>query len=320
VVELLLELEHDKYKDYVLDDGSVIFELDKLSYGYVEAAHYWWEELKDKFEKDDYAVSKKDKWVFIKRKGEQVSFCGTTVDDCLFVCMRDKEWIKQQILLLENAFQEVTVESGNEIGLVGMQIRMDRELKQFVITQPKHVERFIEKFKVTKGAPTPALGKLMGDNIDSPLLADQADYMSKCAMLMYASQRTYPEICPVPIKLSTKDNKATKEDMEKAIRVAECIYVCKDTHKLVLQPKSLKLISAADASYAEHTDGKSHSGGVVGFELDASCNFGFVSSKQLVVAKSAGEAELIAHNMIGDLVEWAREMLKNSGIHSRKYP
>ncbi len=59
VVELLLELEHDKYKDYVLKDGSVIVEMDKLSYGYVEAAHYWWEELKDKFEKDDYAVSKK---------------------------------------------------------------------------------------------------------------------------------------------------------------------------------------------------------------------------------------------------------------------
>jgi len=94
VVELLLELEHDKYKDYVLKDGSVIVEMDKLSYGYVEAAHYWWEELKDKFEKDDYTVSKKDKCVFIKRKEDKVSFCAIRVDDCLFVCTKDNEWIK----------------------------------------------------------------------------------------------------------------------------------------------------------------------------------------------------------------------------------
>jgi hypothetical protein len=56
----------------------------------------------------------------------------------------------------------------------------------------------------------------------------------------------------------------------------------------------LNLVSAADASYAEHPDGKSHSGGAVGFESDSSCYFEFVSSKQPVVAKSAGEAELIA--------------------------
>jgi len=32
----------------------MIVEMNKLSYGYVEAVHYWWEELKDKFEKDGY--------------------------------------------------------------------------------------------------------------------------------------------------------------------------------------------------------------------------------------------------------------------------
>jgi hypothetical protein len=66
---------------------------------------------------------------------------------------------------------------------------------------------------------------------------------------------------------------------------------------------NLKLVSATDASYAKHPDGKSHSGGVVGFVLKSSCSFTFVSSKQPVVAKSAGEAELIAQNKVGDLFE-----------------
>ncbi len=38
-----------------------------------------------------------------------------------------------------------------------------------------------------------------------------------------------------------------------------------------------------------------------------------VSSKQPVVAKSVGEAELIAENKIGDNVEWSRELLEELG-------
>jgi hypothetical protein len=91
--------------------------------------------------------------------------------------------------------------------------------------------------------------------------------------------------------------------MEKVKRVAEYIHGCKDTHKMVLHPKNLEVISAADALYAEHLDEKSHSGGVVGFNSDTSRNFAVVSSKQHVVAKSAGEAKLIAQNKVGDLVE-----------------
>jgi hypothetical protein len=45
---------------------------------------------------------------------------------------------------------------------------------------------------------------------------------------MFLSQRTYPEIHFAVIKLSTKYNKATKEDMKKAVRVADYINGCKD--------------------------------------------------------------------------------------------
>jgi hypothetical protein len=144
-----------------------------------------------------------------------------TVDDCLFVCNRNDEWIAKQVKMLKDKFQEVTVESGDELGLVGIQISMDQKDKKVIVTQPKHVERIIETFQVTKGAPSPAMVKWMADDEDSPLLKDQSDYMSKCAMLMLIPQRTYPEIRPAVIKLSTKYNKATEDDMRKAIRVAE---------------------------------------------------------------------------------------------------
>jgi hypothetical protein len=84
----------------------------------------------------------------------------------------------------------VTVKIGDELGLVGMQINIERDEKKAVLTQPKHVERIIDAFKVSKGASNPALARLMDDDDESPVLMDQNEFMSKCAMLMYVSQRT----------------------------------------------------------------------------------------------------------------------------------
>jgi hypothetical protein len=72
---------------------------------------------------------------------------------------------------------------------------------------------------------------------------------------------------------------------------------------------------------SKHLDGKSHSDGVAGFKSDTGCYFGFMSSKQpVVVAKSAGEAELITQNKVGDLVEWARHILEELGYMQQKVP
>lgn len=59
---------------------------------------------------------------------------------------------------------------------------------------------------------------------------------------------------------------------------------------------------------------------MVRFESETGCDFAFLSSKQLVVAKSAGEPELIAHNKVGDLKECVREMLEEFFFLQAKVP
>jgi hypothetical protein len=314
-----LELEPDRYGPYALPDGTMIVCMKHLSYGYVEAAHYWYKELSSTFEKNNYTKSKKDKCLFIHREAGNV-YCAVTVDDGLFAATGDEEWIKQQIEMLRKAYIDITVEQGNDVGVVGMQIRMDRQSKKVIITQPKWVQQVIDKFEVDQAAPTPAKDSLMGDDDTSPELTDQRKFMSLNSLLMYGAHRAYPEICPAVIKNSTKYNKATEDDLKKVIRVAQYVYGCKDTYKLILAPKSMKLIGAGDASYSEHADGKSHTGGVIGFESDSSCYFAYVSSKQPVIAKSVGEAELIAENKISDYIEWSRELLEELGYHQGKLP
>ncbi len=88
-------------------------------------------------------------------------------------------------------------------------------MKQVVITQPKHVDSVIEAFKIMKGAPNPALTILMADEPNSLALEDQTNYMSKCMMLVFLSQCSYPEIHPAVINLSTKYNQASEESIKR---------------------------------------------------------------------------------------------------------
>jgi hypothetical protein len=125
VWEVLKELQPGKYDEYVLRDGTVIVRMKKLSYGYIEAAHYWWRDLMETLKANGYAVSKKDKCISIKREDEKSPFCGTTVDNCLFICSGEEKWIKDQIGMLKKKYEEITIEHGDEIGLIGMQIQMD---------------------------------------------------------------------------------------------------------------------------------------------------------------------------------------------------
>jgi hypothetical protein len=117
-VQILNELQPDKYKDYILPDGTVIAKMKKLSYGYVEAAHSWWKDLSSTFMENGYAVCHKDNCIFVKRDDDgRIAICGTTVDDCLFVCTKDSAWIQQQIQMLQQKYKEVTIEQGDQLGI-----------------------------------------------------------------------------------------------------------------------------------------------------------------------------------------------------------
>jgi hypothetical protein len=105
--------------------------------------------------------------------------------------------------------------------------------------------------------------------------------------------------------------------MMKAMRVAEYIYGTREEHCLVLSPKSLQIVAASDASYAEHADARSHTGGVIGFESDSGCWISFISCKQPFITQSAGEAELVAVNHVGNYAEWAIQFMEELGFNQK---
>jgi hypothetical protein len=118
---------------------------------------------------------------------------------------------------------------------------------------------------------------------------------------------------PVIVFLASRYNKATVGDMKKARHAAEYVYGTREYHSLVLAPKSLNVVACSDASYAEHADAKSHTGGVVGFESESGCWPISISAKQPFVTQSAGEAELVAVNKVGNMADWAIQFMEELG-------
>jgi histone deacetylase 1/2 len=194
----------------------------------------------------------------------------------------------------------------------------DRVLKSVELSQPNYASKLAE-YGIDKGASTPATADFFYESEEDQLLdlEGQTKFRSLNAYLMYGSKRTYPEISIAVVTLSKKYNKATVRDMKKVIRVAQYVYGCSDSHCLRFRPKSLQLVAMSDASDGVNVNGRGQSGGVVGFESDCACWVSWVCKTQPVVAQSSGEAELIAVNTVGNLVEWARQLMEELGFPQR---
>jgi hypothetical protein len=55
------------------------------------------------------------------------------VDDCLFVRTNDERWIQEQIEVLKMKYEEVTVEIGETINLIGMHVKIDYDKGQVIL-------------------------------------------------------------------------------------------------------------------------------------------------------------------------------------------
>jgi hypothetical protein len=92
------------------------------------------------------------------------------------------------------------------------------------------------------------------------------------------------------------------------MRVLAYISLRAESHRLVIQPGSLDVMTSADASAMCHRNMRGHTGGCVGVQgsgdvLD--CYIHFFSQMQPIIGKSAMECEVIAQDSTADYAVWA---------------
>jgi hypothetical protein len=214
------------------------------------------------------------------------------------------------------AFVEVTVKEGDELEILGLKIKFFRGVDaRCEVDQKGYIIKVLSTKGKLKKKTSPSAEGLFEEHVDSPLLANQTDYMKAIGELMFAANRTYAEIRMAVNYLSTKFGKATEADQVKLTHVLEYLNEVYDDHKLCFKPRSLEIIAAADASYGVHSDGKSQTGGCVGFrgEGDSVSYYDIVAGKQPVTAKSTFESELISQSTVGDSVVWGRYVVEQLG-------
>mgnify|MGYP003386209632 CR=1 FL=1 len=163
-----------------------------------------------------------------------------------------------------------------------------------MLSQPGLLRKLFEKFphiaQLTKFPTVPMCSTFNDATQSDAPPCNSHDFMELLGSLMYLV-RTRPDIAYAVNRLAMRSQVATERDFSALLRILAYLY---DTRFLGINLKAsptpesnLCLTTWCDASYATHSDGKSHSGYGFTFEGAESGLFDSRSSKQTNAALSS---------------------------------
>ena len=285
IVEHLSQLDHS-CMDYIRENGSVLVKLEKALYGCKNSGLLWYGRLTDYLKKLNFVQNSADDCVFnLDRNGSQITI-GIHVDDLLITTKTDENyfWLAA---MLKAEFGEVTEQIEEKINYLGMII--ENVNNGLEISMSVMVNDILEG--VTGTAVSPAHEDLF-EVSESPLLneMDRDYFHSTVAKLLYLSGKIRNDLLLAVSFLCTRVTCATDDDMKKLIRVLKYLNDTKDRNIFLSNSPINKVYGMVDASFAAHSDAKSHTGLAIFLE-DAVVMA--KSSKQKIVTKDSTEAELV---------------------------
>jgi hypothetical protein len=162
------------------------------------------------------------------------------------------------------------------------------------LKMPTYIQEAIDQsgLDINKTAPTPCANSLLNVDDTSPQLPTQrAETLhSIVAKLIYVGTRTRTDILLALAFLCGRVSAPTEQDEKKLRRLLEYLNGTKDMPLILGADNLTTFYTWVDASFATHTDMRSHTGGAISFGRGAIiCK----STKQKINTKSSTEAELI---------------------------
>jgi hypothetical protein len=185
---------------------------------------------------------------------------------------------------------------------------------QVKITQQMFLDDLLAQFDLRGRFKTPASDHLFSISEDSSLLstARARQFHSVVASLLYLAKRTRPDILLAVGFLTTRVLHSTEEDWDKLLRVLEYLYSTREMFLTLGANSDLLVTLYADASFAIHNEGKSHTGALLTTGIGT---FHVKSSKQTLVTKSSTESEIVAMTDALAPALWARLFLTEQGYN-----
>jgi hypothetical protein len=162
-------------------------------------------------------------------------------------------------------------------------------------------------------AATPAANHLFQINENPiPLKTEEAEiYVHIVMQLLYLSQRARPDIRTAVSFLCGRLTKPDQDDYKKLARVIKYLDSTVDMALVLAADDTGKIKWWVDASYAVHTDMKSHTGGTLSMGKGSIYS---TSNKQKLVTRSSTEAEVVGvHDVMPQLI-WTAHFLDGQGV------
>jgi hypothetical protein len=232
------------------------------------------------------------------------------------------EWCRQE-------FEDITITKmkpsrGKVHDYLGMILDYSTPGK-VAISMKDYIQKTLDEFKcqddlkATKAVQSPASEHLFRINPTSNKLDDsmREEFHTTVAKLLFLTKRARPDIQPLVPFLCTRVQHPDNDDWKKLLRGLKYLQSTIDLVLTLEADPSIPGFHAQwwpDASFATHSDMKSHTGAVLSFGKGAVKT---VSSKQKLNTRSSTEAELVGVDDIAPLAIWTKLFLEAQGYECR---
>ena len=290
-----------RYAIAVRSDGRILVKLLMALYGLIESGWLWYEDMKECLLGLGFKISQHDPCIFMK----QDITVGLYVDD-LFVTAKEFRLIEELHINLIKRYGGVKLNEGPTLNFLGMNFDFGSDKKVRISIDIKDIVKGIDKTHTS-----PAGLNLFNARDDLPPIDgfEREKFHSTVAKLLYIAKRTRGDILLPVNYLCSRVLCPNQDDLVKLERILRYLNATKDMvlelTMLTNEDDSVDLNFYVDASYATHSDMKSHSG------VSASIGSGSLyvaSTKQKCMSKSSTEAELIA------VTDYIGEALQLKGV------
>ena len=320
MVTLLLEIDHEMYKDYVVvEKGEQVMymELLKALYGPLRAARLFWQKLsKQLIDEWGFIPNKYDDCVVNKMTNGQQMTVVWHVDD-LKVSHVDRAEVEKFVRKMEETFGKdtpLTVSRGQVHDYLGMTLdfRTKGEVK---INMEHYIDMMLQDApdEMKGTADTPAAPHLFKVNSKDPqyLGAEKKRIFVHLVMQgLYLSQRGRPDIRTAIAFLCGRLRSPDEDDYKELVRMMQYLHGTKDMG-LTLRASEEGIIQWwIDTSYAVHEDMKGHTGAALSLGKGAIYSG---SWKQRLVSRSSTESEVVGVYDVLPQVLWTKQFLEEQG-------
>ena len=293
-------------KEFVNQDGTIVFKVMKALYGSPISAKLWYEKMREGLQQLGFKQNPYDRCSF-KRDADEME---VHVDDYFIQCNTEEEFdlLSKE---LEKVFPGINIKKGPIITYLGMVFDFT-DPEGVKITAPHFVDDLLRENEDIQGvSSTPAKNCLFTVNSKSPQLPhkEQKRFHSTAASLLYLAQKVRPDILLPTVFLCSRVQRPTTQDKDKLHRVIKYVRGTRDLG-IKLQADADMLKAYVDASHAVHENHRSHTGAVL--TLGKGPIF-VKSQKQRINSRSSTESELIAVSDAITHVLWCRNWLVEQG-------